>query len=44
MVKIDFSQEEKAALKNKRYHHPHPKIQKRLKALYLKSQSIAHQD
>ncbi len=44
MIKIEFSVEEVDALDLERYHHPAPKVQKKMEALYLKSQQLAHQD
>lgn len=44
MIKIEFSVEEVDALDLERYHHPDPKVQKKMEALYLKSQQLAHQD
>ena len=38
MIKIEFSAEEVDALELERYHHPDPKVQKKMEALYLKSQ------
>ena len=44
MIDIDFSPEEIDALELERYHHPDPKVQKKMEALYLKSQKLAHQE
>ncbi len=44
MIKIEFSAEEVDALELERYHHPDPKVQKKMEALYLKSQQLAHQE
>jgi len=44
MIKIEFTPEEIEALELERYHHPDPKVQKKMEALYLKSQQLAHQD
>ena len=44
MIYIDFSEEEVNQLNYERYHDPHPLVQKRMEALYLKSQKLAHQD
>ena len=35
MIRIEFSEEEIKALDYERYHHPHPKVQKRMEVLYL---------
>jgi len=42
MIQIHFSDEEIEALKCERYHHPHPRVQRKMEALLLKSQNIAH--
>jgi len=44
MIKIEFTPEEIDALEYERYYHPEPKVQKKMEALYLKSQGIAHQE
>jgi len=44
MLKIDFTTEEVSKLHYERYHHPHPIVQKKMEALYLKSQGIKHKD
>jgi transposase len=44
MIKINFSKEEINLLHYERYHHPHPRVQQKMEALYLKSQGLAHQD
>jgi len=44
MIKIEFTPEEVDALELERYHHPDPKVQKKMEALYLKSQQLTHQD
>ena len=40
---INFSEEEIKQLNYERYHYPHPLVQKRMEALYLKSQKLSHQ-
>lgn len=42
-IQIEFSEEEIKVLDRERYHHPHPKIRKRMEVLYLKSQQFQHQ-
>jgi hypothetical protein len=44
MIKIEFAPDEIDALEYERYHHPDPKVQKKMEALYLKSQGIVHQE
>jgi len=44
MLKLEFSTEEIAALHYERFHHPHPRVQLRMEAVYLKSQQLPHQE
>ncbi len=44
MIRIEFSPEEIGALEYERYNHPHPKVQKKMEALYLKSQGLTHKE
>lgn len=44
MIQIEFSAEEIANLEKERYSHPSPQVQRRLEAVYLKSQNLSHQD
>jgi hypothetical protein len=44
MIEIEFTSDEIDALEHDRYHYPDPKVQKKLEAVYLKSQGLAHSD
>ena len=44
MLKIEFSEAEIEALDYERYHHPHPKVQRKMEVLYLKSQGLKHSE
>ena len=44
MIRIEFSEEEKRALDYERYHHPHPHVQRKMEALWRKSQQLPHKD
>jgi Homeodomain-like domain len=44
MIHIEFSEQEKRALDYERYHHPHPHVQRKMEALWLKSQKLPHKD
>ena len=44
MIKINFSETEIEQLKYERYHHPHPRVQRKMEALLLKSQGLAHKE
>ena len=39
----DLSDADIIALDYERYHHPHPHVQRKMEALYLKSQGLSHQ-
>ena len=42
MLRLEFSEADRQALNYERYHHPHPRVQQRMEALWLKSQGVAH--
>jgi transposase len=44
MIKIEFSDSDKAALICERFKHPHPFVQRKMEALWLKSQGLPHKD
>ena len=45
MLKIEFSEADVKALHYEHYHHPHPRVQRKMEAVYLKSQwLLAQQD
>jgi transposase len=44
MIKIDFTEEEKKALDYGRYNYPHPRVQRKMEALWLKSQGLSHKE
>ena len=43
MITLEFSAEEKQALYYERFHHPHPRVQLKIEAVWLKSQDLPHQ-
>ena len=43
MLQLQFTKEEIERLSYERYHHPHPRVQKKMEVLYLKSQRLSHQ-
>ena len=43
MIQIDFTKEEIEELNYERYHHPHPRVQRKMEALWLKSHELPHQ-
>jgi transposase len=44
MLTINFSDADRAALPYWRFHHPDPRVQVRMEALYLRSQGVANRD
>ena len=44
MIKLKFTEAEAEALNYERYHHPHPRVQRRMEALWLKSRGLRHQE
>jgi len=44
MIRLEFSESDISALAYERYHHPHPHVQRKMEALYLKSQGLSHQE
>ncbi len=44
MIQIKFTTDEIEKLNYERYHYPHPKVQKKMEALYLKSQGLPHNE
>lgn len=43
MIRISFNEDEISELEYERFHYPDPKVQRKMEALYLKSQNIKHQ-
>ena len=43
MITLKFTEGEKEALNYERYHHPDPRVQRKMEALWLKSQDESHQ-
>jgi len=44
MIQIAFSADDIEKLNHERYHHPHPKVQKKMEVLYLKSRGLPHKE
>ena len=42
MIQIEFTPEQIDELDYERYHYPHPKVQRKIEAVYLKSQGLSH--
>lgn len=44
MLRLKFTEELIEELRHERYHHPHPRVQRKMNVLYLKSQGIPHKE
>jgi transposase len=44
MIAIDFTPADIDALHHERFHHPHPRVQEKMEAVYLKSQGLLHKE
>jgi transposase len=44
MIHVEFTPEQIDSLHHERFHHPHPRVQLKMEAVYLKSQGLLHQD
>jgi transposase len=44
MIEIHFTAEDIDALHHERFHHPHPRVQEKMEAVYLKGQGLLHQE
>ena len=42
MLCIKFTEEERIALHHERFHNPHPRVQQKMEALWLKSHNLPH--
>lgn len=44
MIRLEFSEADVKALDHERYPHPHPRVQRKREALWLKSCGLSHQE
>ena len=44
MLSIEFTDEQVEELSFERFHHPHPRVQRKMEALFLKSQGLPHRE
>jgi hypothetical protein len=42
MLRLTFSEEDIKELDYQRYHHPHPRVQRKMEALLLKAKGLPH--
>ncbi len=43
MIRLSFTEEEIKELDYQRYHHPHPRVQKKMEVLLLKARGLSHE-
>ncbi len=43
MIRIEFTEEAVDKLRYERFYHPHPRVQRKMEALLLKSDALPHQ-
>jgi len=44
MLNFEFTEETRKALNHERFHHPHPRVRRKMSVLYLKSQGLSHKE
>ncbi len=44
MMTIEFSEADIEALDHERFNHPHPKVRRKMEALYLKANGLKHHE
>ncbi|MDI6786367.1 MAG: helix-turn-helix domain-containing protein, partial [bacterium] len=44
MINIEFTKGEIQSLDYERYHYPHPRVQRKMEALWLKSHKLQHKE
>ncbi len=44
MVEIQFTEQDQLALHYERFHHPHPRVQQKMEAVWLKSHGLPHHE
>jgi len=44
MIKIEFTEKQTEILAHERYNHPHPRVQRKMEVLLLKSHGLRHKD
>lgn len=42
MLQLNFSEAELKEIEYQRYHHPHPRVQRKMEALFLKAKGLPH--
>lgn len=44
MSTVEFTEEQVKQLAFERFHHPHPRVQRKMEAVYLKAKGLSHQE
>lgn len=44
MIQLEFTEADIEQLHYERFHHPHPRVQQRMEAVYLKALGYSHQE
>lgn len=44
MIQLEFTEADIEQLPYERFHHPHPRVQQRMEAVYLKALGYSHQE
>jgi len=44
IIRIEFSEQDLKQIQQLRYQHAHPRVRRRMEALWLKSQGLEHQE
>jgi transposase len=44
MLDLNFTEQEQLALHYERFHHPHPRVQQKMEAVWLNSQGLPHHE
>ena len=44
MLQVEFTEADIQAFAYERYHHPHPRVQRKMEAMWLKSQKLKHKE
>jgi len=44
MIRIEFTEEEIAAIDYERFNHPHPRVQRKMETVWLKAKGVPHKE
>lgn len=43
MIRLEFTEQQKESFHYERFHYPHPRVQQKMEALWLKSKNLSHE-